>query len=204
MQNNALLPTIFTGHGGGPMPLLGAESHTELISTWAPGSEIYNACHDDAVKAILVISAHHETGDGSVSVMTDEAPGLLFDYNNFPPETYEYTFCNPGCTRLSRRIMDLLTEAGIPNQPELGRGHDHGTFVPLLGLDIQKRPELPVVSVSLRGPAQYRSRGPDMALTEAHWELGKALAPLRKEGALMLLLVVSKAVHQLILALNLA
>jgi aromatic ring-opening dioxygenase catalytic subunit (LigB family) len=134
----------------------------------------------------VVISGHHESDDGSVSVMADSNPGLLFDYNGFPPESYQYKLPNPGNPELAQRIQALLTAAHIPNQAEEGRGHDHGVFVPLLGLDIPQRPDLPIVSVSLRGPAAFRTQGPDKQLTELHWALGRALGPLREEGVLIL------------------
>ena len=99
-------------------------------------------------------------------------------------ETYEYTWPNPGSPRLAARASALLSQASIPSKVESGRGHDHGVFVPLLGLELaKKRPTLPVVSASLRGPASYGSRAD---LNAIHWEMGRALAPLRNESVLIL------------------
>ncbi|WP_165703966.1 DODA-type extradiol aromatic ring-opening family dioxygenase [Enhygromyxa salina] len=177
-------PTLFLGHGGGPLPLLDHAGHAELVRTWAPDLPIHAALHDRSVTTIVVISAHHESRDASVHVMADAAPGLLFDYSGFPPQSYEYTISNPGAPAVATRIVELLTGAGIPSALERGRGHDHGVFVPLMGLQVTTaRPELPVVSVSLRGPVDYRAGEPQ--LTESHWAMGLALAPLRSEGVLL-------------------
>lgn len=176
-----VLPTLFLGHGGGPLPLLGHESHTDLIRTWAPESPVHRVLHNPAVKAIVVVSAHHETVDRSVQVMTDAQPSLLFDYGGFPPETYTYTLPNPGAPALATRVLAQLTAANIQARPQSGRGHDHGVFIPLLGLGVARhRPSLPVISVSLRGPGVHRPE-----VTSDHLRMGHALADLRSEGVLL-------------------
>lgn len=191
-------PTIFLGHGGGPLPLLGHKGHAELLRTWAPGSRIYTLLHDPSIHTVLVVSAHHESDDGGVCVMFDEKPSLLFDYSGFPPESYKYQMANPGAPHVAARASALLSAAGIENTAQRGRGHDHGVFVPLLALEVAKhRPALPVVSLSLRGPAAYGKRQAPATdtdcttasvspLTLAHWDMGRALAPLRDEGVLIL------------------
>lgn len=174
------LPTLFVGHGGGPLPLLQHPSHEGLITSWRPGGVIRDTVLDPAVKALVVVSAHHESTDGAVEVMADTQPSLLFDYHGFPPQTYGYTLPNPGSPELAARILARLDDAGIHARPQRGRGHDHGVFVPLLGLGIEARPTLPIVSVSLRGPATWRS-----SLTADHVELGAALSWLRGDGVLL-------------------
>lgn len=182
---------VFLGHGGGPMPLIGDPGHDALVETWAPGSPMHDALHAPGVEALIVVSAHHESRDGSVLVMMDESPGLLFDYSGFPPETYTYTMPNPGAPELAKRVLEALQAAGVAAREERDRGHDHGVFVPLLGLGVHEaRPGLPVVSVSLRGPAAYptaSARGEHEGdLTRQHWELGRALAPLLGDGTLLI------------------
>lgn len=177
-----MLPTAFINHGAGPFPLMGLPHHAELSRTWEAGEVVPEILASDEIKAIAVVSAHYESSDGGVEVMADPRPGLLFDYQGFPPETYSYTLDNPGSPALATRLVRLLTEAGIPARPQTGRGHDHGTFVPLLGLGLSRdRPALPVISVSLRGPG---ARRPD--LEDDHYAMGRALAPLRSEGVLLL------------------
>ncbi|MFK7931026.1 MAG: class III extradiol ring-cleavage dioxygenase [Myxococcota bacterium] len=176
-----MLPTVFVGHGAGPFPLLNHPHHHGLTRTWTPGTPMWSVMHDPAVRALVVLSAHHESADAAVDVMMDEQPELLFDYGGFPPETYQYSMDNPGSPGIGRRVLQLLDGVGIPARSQLGRGRDHGLFVPMIGLGVSlKRPTLPVISVSLRGPASYRS-----GLTEDHLALGRALAPLRDEGVLL-------------------
>jgi aromatic ring-opening dioxygenase catalytic subunit (LigB family) len=181
----AQLPTMFIGHGGGPRPLIKEDTHAALLQTWVPGSPAHTILHDPRIEAIIVISGHYESSDRSVHIMADDSPGLLFDYYGFPPETYAYTIANPGSPDLAARVATLLSNSGIESRMEIHRGHDHGTFVPLMGLEVTKlRADIPIVSISLRGPADYRFGEP--TLTSDHWAMGQALAPLRNENVLIL------------------
>lgn len=79
--------------------------------------------------ALLVISAHWEAP--RPTVLAAPRPALLFDYYNFPPDTYRLTYPAPGAPALAARVRGLLTQAGIESAEELRRGYDHGIFVPL-------------------------------------------------------------------------
>jgi aromatic ring-opening dioxygenase catalytic subunit (LigB family) len=176
-----MLPTLFLGHGGGPLPLIGHAGHASLVDSWSAGGLVRATLHDPAVRAIVVVSAHHEGSGDGVDVMADAQPSLLFDYRGFPPETYRYALPNPGSPELAGRVMALLEGEGIAVREQRERGHDHGVFVPLFGLDVaRKRPSLPVVSVSLHGAGSYRP-----GVDSQQFALGQALAPLRQEGVLL-------------------
>jgi aromatic ring-opening dioxygenase catalytic subunit (LigB family) len=123
-------------------------------------------------KAILVASAHWE--EPKVTVSTAAKPGMLFDYFGFPPHTYELSYPAPGSPELAERVRDLLRGAGIESGTDAARGFDHGVFVPQLIID--PKAEIPVVMLSLRGDLD----------PAAHLALGKALAPLRDEGVLII------------------
>lgn len=126
----------------------------------------------EAPKAILVISAHWET-DGFC--FTGAAvPSLVYDYYNFPPHTYELRYDAPGSPDLASRAASLLSGAGLKAHVDPDRGLDHGVFVPLK----VALPEssIPVVEMSLE-------RNLDPAL---HLAAGRALAPLREEGILII------------------
>jgi aromatic ring-opening dioxygenase catalytic subunit (LigB family) len=122
-------------------------------------------------KAILLVSAHWETrGFGLTS---GARPDLIFDYYGFPPHTYELTYDAPGDPALATRAATLLAEAGFTAGLAPERGWDHGVFVPLKVA--WPDADVPVVEMSL-----------DASLDPAlHLAAGRALAPLRDEGVLI-------------------
>jgi len=129
-------------------------------------------------RAVLVVSAHWEgSTPGKVEVLERPGPNapLLFDYYGFPPETYEYTYNAPQDRALTDRVLELLRGAGIRAETNAGRkSFDHGVYIPLLLMRPQA--DVPILQVSL-----------DASLDpEAHLALGRALAPLRDEGVLIL------------------
>jgi aromatic ring-opening dioxygenase catalytic subunit (LigB family) len=74
---------------------------------------------------------------------------------------------------LAERIVSLLTQAGLPARTDPSRGFDHGVFVPFLLIDPEA--SIPVVPLSLKA---------DLDPAE-HIAAGRALAPLREEGILI-------------------
>ncbi len=104
-----------------------------------------------------------------------EQPELLFDYYNFPPETYQLTWPAPGAPWLAERGVELLKAAGLPVAGiHPSRGYDHGVFMPDEGrLSGGHDPHDPDVD----------GRG---ARSGAACRGGQALAPLRDEGVLIL------------------
>src|SRR5262249_18153476 len=123
-------------------------------------------------KALLVISAHWE--EPVPTVMTSERPPMLYDYYGFPAASYEITWPAPGHPALAARTRELLGGAGFKTAADAQRGFDHGTFVPLKLA--YPAAEVPTVQLSLKA-------GLDPA---EHLAMGRALAPLRDEGVLLL------------------
>jgi len=121
--------------------------------------------------AILVISGHWETPSATVNAAAH--PDLLFDYYGFPESTYQLTYPAPGSPALAARVRALFDAAGIPNAQDTQRGLDHGVFIPFKL--IYPDATVPVVQLSLL-------QGLDPA---AHLAMGRALAPLRDEGVLI-------------------
>ena len=105
--------------------------------------------------------------------MTSPRPPLFYDYGGFPPETYRITWPAPGEPQLAARVRALLEAAGFPTAEDAKRGFDHGTFVPLK-LTFPEA-DVPAIQLSL-------VEGLD---PERHLALGRALAPLRDEGVLL-------------------
>jgi aromatic ring-opening dioxygenase catalytic subunit (LigB family) len=124
-----------------------------------------------APKALLVVSGHWE--ESAFTASTAAEPKLIFDYSGFPEDTYRLTWPAPGDKELAKRVGGLLGQAGLPTALSAHRGFDHGVFVPLKVAFPQA--EIPVVTLSLAASL-------DPAL---HLAAGRALAPLRDEGVLI-------------------
>jgi aromatic ring-opening dioxygenase catalytic subunit (LigB family) len=123
-------------------------------------------------KAILVVSGHWEEPACTASAAAQ--PELIFDYSGFPEHTYRLTWPAPGSPELAERVAGLLVRAGLPSALSANRGFDHGVFVPLKV--VFPDAQIPVVSLSLAASL-------DPAL---HLAAGRALAPLRDEGVLII------------------
>ncbi len=122
-------------------------------------------------KAVLVISGHWEAAVPTLN--TAEKPGLLFDYHGFPEHTYRLRYPVHGAPDLALRVQGLLADAGFDSALEPKRGLDHGVFVPFLL--IYPHADVPILQLSLQ-------QSLDPAL---HLRLGRALAPLRRQGVLI-------------------
>jgi aromatic ring-opening dioxygenase catalytic subunit (LigB family) len=164
-------PSVFIPHGGGPcffMPDPG--------DTWGRMEAYLRSLPEslpETPRAILVISGHWEAPAFTLTGAADH-PGLIFDYYNFPPHTYELTWPAPGAPWLAERAAELLQGAGLPAAIDRERGFDHGTFIPLKVAFPDA--DVPVVQMSL-----HASLDPAIQLAA-----GRALAPLRDEGVLIL------------------
>ena len=166
-------PAIFLPHGGGPCfwidgPAPFSRQAWENLRRYLSGIlESLPA----RPKAFLVVTAHWEEAQPTVSVAAD--PGMIFDYYGFPAHTYELRYPAPGAPAIGRRAIELVRAAGLPVAEDAERGYDHGVFVPMLIVDPDAH--IPVVMVSLQrdlDPAQ-------------HIAFGRALAPLRDEGVVV-------------------
>jgi aromatic ring-opening dioxygenase catalytic subunit (LigB family) len=163
------MPTYFISHGGGPWP---------WMPDWRAMFKNLEASFVQMVKdlperpkAILMISGHWE--DDSFAVMSSPNPPMVYDYSGFPPETFQIQYKAPGAPDLAQRAHDLIAAAGLPVRLDATQGYDHGTFVPAFVMFPDA--SVPLFQVSLRkgySPAE-------------HFALGRALAPLRDEGVLI-------------------
>ena len=166
------LPTLFIPHGAGPCFFMdwtrGPADTWDKTATWLKSliSEL-----PERPKAILVISGHWE--EPVFTVGSSPRPPMIFDYSGFPEETYRLRFDARGAPALADRVRELLNAAGLPTAEDSARGYDHGVFVPMLLAMPQA--DIPVVQLSLRADLD----------PEAHLAAGRALAPLRDEGVLI-------------------
>jgi aromatic ring-opening dioxygenase catalytic subunit (LigB family) len=123
-------------------------------------------------RAICVVSAHWE--EAVPTLMTAAHPPMLYDYYGFPAAAYTLQWPAPTSTEFVARARALLEAAGFRPANDGARGYDHGTFVPMM-LAVPHA-DISVVQVSL-----LRSLDP-----AEHLALGRALAPLREEGVLLI------------------
>jgi aromatic ring-opening dioxygenase catalytic subunit (LigB family) len=170
--NQTRQPAIFLPHGGGPCFFM--DWTWGPVNTWDSTRHFLEgvaATLPAPPRAMVVISGHWEepafTASGAAS------PEPIYDYSGFPPHTYKLTWPAPGDPKLALRVADLLKHAGLPSAIDPGRGFDHGVFVPLKVAF--PTAEIPVVALSLAASL-------DPAL---HLAAGRALAPLRNEGVLI-------------------
>jgi aromatic ring-opening dioxygenase catalytic subunit (LigB family) len=167
------LPAIYLPHGGGPWPFVDLGGlvdarESEALALYLRGMP---AALPRRPKALVVVSAHWEAP--VPTVMTSPHPPLLFDYYGFPEAAYRITWPAPGDPELAKRVQALVEAAGFASATDGERGFDHGTFVPLK-LSFPDA-DVPTIQLSLE-------RGLD---PERHLALGRALAPLRDEGVLL-------------------
>lgn len=164
------LPTYFISHGGGPWPYV---PQMRLAARELEASLVDIPLQLGITpKAILMISAHWE--ESAFTVMSNRAPPMIYDYNGFPENTYAVVYPAPGSPELAARVKTLIENSDMPAHLDADRGFDHGAFCPMAVM--YPEANVPVVQLSLRA-------GLDPA---EHLALGRALAPLRDEGVLII------------------
>lgn len=98
----------------------------------------------------------------------------MHDFGGFSEALYTLDYPAPGSPGLAIEAARLLRQAGLETELDPQRRLDHGAWVPLRYLIPEAN--VPVVQLSLPRP-----RTPDMLVTA-----GRALAPLRRRGVLIL------------------
>ena len=155
---STLMPTVFVSHGS-PMLILQDLPARSFLATL--GSLLPRP------KAIVAVSAHWNTERPAVS--TAGRPETIHDFYGFPEALYRLRYDATGEPGLADRVASL---AGADRDPTYGL--DHGAWVPaMLGWPDG---DIPIFQLSVQ---PYRSPADHIAL-------GRKLAPLRKEGVLVL------------------
>ena len=157
------LPSLFLSHGAPTLPLTDTPARSFLSQF---GGMLARP------KAILVISAHWETQAPTISAV--DRNETIHDFGGFPRALYELQYPAPGSPAVAARVSDLLRASGIDCGIDRSRGLDHGAWVPLLLMYPQA--DIPVLQLSVQphlGPLH-------------HLLMGRALAPLRQEGVLII------------------
>lgn len=156
------MPAVFLGHGS-PM---NAIEDGPFRRGWA---EL--AARLPRPRAVLCVSAHWETR--GVAVTGAAAPPTIHDFGGFPRALFEVQYPAPGDPELAREVVALLGAGGVEARIDAARGLDHGAWAVLIAM--YPEADVPIVQLSL-------DRGRSLA---EHYELAKALAPLRERGVLI-------------------
>ena len=157
------LPALYVSHGSPNLAL------TPQTAAYRFLSEI--GARLPRPKVILMVSAHWTTRIPVIG--TAAKPPMIYDFGGFSRALYEMTYSAPGEPAVARRAGQLIAAAGLPVAEDDTRGYDHGVWVPLQIM--YPRAEIPVAQVSMQPLADARH----------HHALGRALAPLRDEGVLI-------------------
>jgi 4,5-DOPA dioxygenase extradiol len=162
-MNERVLPSVFVSHGA---PTLAIEKNDTVEFLRRLGAELGRP------RAILCVSAHWATRAPTLSAA--ERPETIHDFGGFPAELYRVRYDAPGAPRLAARAAELLKAAGVESEVSKERGLDHGAWVPLSLM--YPEADVPVTQLSVQPRAG----------ADAHFRIGQALAPLRREGVLIL------------------
>jgi 4,5-DOPA dioxygenase extradiol len=162
-MTTAALPALFVSHGS---PMLAIEDSAtgrflEQLGTRLPRPQ-----------AIVIASAHFTAA--SATVTAAKAPATIHDFGGFPAPLYAIEYPVPGAPELAGRIARTLTAAGFDARQDQRIGIDHGVWVPLRRMF--PAADIPVVALSVNPHDE----------AEWHYRLGRALAPLRQEGVLVI------------------
>ena len=156
-------PSLFVSHGS---PMFALEP-----GLLGPALQRIGRALPD-LAAVVIVSPHWQTR--GVRVAASPAPQTIHDFGGFPPPLYALQYTPPGAPELAGDVAAMLANAGFDVAIDTQRGLDHGAWVPMRYL--KPDADVPVFQVSL--PHDIDAAG---AL-----RLGRALAPLRARGVLVL------------------
>jgi len=161
---------LFIPHGGGPCFFM-----PDPAGRWTAMADFLRSLPDRLPappRAILIVTGHWETR--GFALTAGAAATLIYDYYGFPPDTYQISYPAPGAPAVAARASTLLGDAGLDVRLDADHGFDHGVFIPLKVAFPEA--DVPVVAMSI-----------DASLDPAlHLAAGRALAPLRDEGVIII------------------
>lgn len=153
------MPTLFIGHGS---PMNAIEDNS-FVREWQALAEKL-----PRPEAILSVSAHWYTK--GTMVMDDESPRTIYDMYGFPAELYKIVYGAKGRADLSQKITNLISRKVEINN---SWGYDHGTWSVLHRM--YPKADIPLIQLSVDKNATMQE----------HYDIGKQLTSLRKEGVLI-------------------
>nr|QED20602.1 4,5-dioxygenase-like protein [Drosanthemum candens] len=162
------METFYVSHGS---PMLSVEESL-------PARQFFKSWREKILSekpnSILIVSGHWET-DHPTLTATDGFHDTIHDFYGFPAPLYKLKYPAPGAPDLAARAQELLISAGFKGTClDKKRGLDHGAWVPLLLM--YPEADIPVCQLSIQLHKDARH----------HYNMGRALAPLREEGVLII------------------
>lgn len=161
------LPSLFLSHGS-PMMALEPGAAGAFLQALGPAIEATFG----RPRAILAVSPH--TAARQPVLLAAERHEAVPDFGGFPDALYRLRYDAPGAPALATEVQRLLDAAGFATLRVEAGGLDHGIWVPLRYMWPQA--EVPVLPLALV---------PDMT-PAALMAFGRALAPLREQGVLVM------------------
>jgi 4,5-DOPA dioxygenase extradiol len=161
-----MLPALFLSHGA---PTLAIEPSAAREFLVALGPDLDRRF--GRPRAVLIASAHWETP--SPRLTGAAAPRTIHDFGGFPDELFRMRYPAAGAVDVAREARDRLVRAGFEAELDPERGLDHGAWVPLSLL--YPGADVPVAQLSVQ---------PHLGAAH-HLAVGRALAPLRAAGVLI-------------------
>lgn len=155
------MPVLFVGHGN-PMNALATNQYTRGWRSMALSMP--------RPKAILSISAHWYLPGTRVTAMA--RPRTIHDFGGFPERLYKVEYPAPGDPGLATMLTAMLKPTNVHQDSSWGL--DHGTWSLLVHMFPEA--DVPVVQLSVDATMPPRF----------HYQLAERLAPLRKDGILVL------------------
>ncbi|HEY3507376.1 MAG TPA: class III extradiol ring-cleavage dioxygenase [Actinocatenispora sp.] len=153
------MPVLYLGHGA--PPLADDPRWTAELAAWSADLP--------RPRAVLVVSAHWE--EAPLTLGATRTVPLVYDFWGFPDRYYTVRYAAPGAPELAERVRGLVG-ASYPTRDDPDRGLDHGAYVPLV--EMYPGADIPVLQISMPTLDPRRL-----------YEVGRLLAPLRREGVLI-------------------
>ncbi|XP_027359126.1 extradiol ring-cleavage dioxygenase-like isoform X2 [Abrus precatorius] len=166
IMGSKLKETFYISHGSPTLAIDDSVPAWKFLSSW---KELF----PPRPSSILIISGHWDTHVPTVNVVDQNH--IIEDFYGFPQAMSTLKYPAPGAPHLAKRVKELLIASGFSRVDEdRKRGLDHGAWVPLMLM--YPEADIPVcqLSVSSKRSGIY------------HYNMGKALAPLKDEGVLII------------------